>query len=371
MSIVTSAASVGSCLLAGAAVLNARRLRDLPEAPASRMAPMVSVLIPARNEAPSITACLEAVLASTGVVLEVLVLDDESSDDTAARVAAVAMRDRRVRLLHGRPIPNGWLGKPYACQQLAEAATGTLLAFVDADVVLESNALGRSAALLEMAELDLVSPYPRQVAVSPAERLIQPLLQWSWLTFLPLRQAENSRMPALTAANGQLLVCRRSAYRTAGGHGVVRDAVLDDVELARAFKRAGLRVALADGTGVATCRMYRGWGEVRDGYSKSLHAVARRPAGRVGIAAVLLWLYVLPPAAAVRRITRRGEFPVVPVLGYIAGVAGRVVAARRTGGRSTDAVAHPLSILLAVGLGLRSTALRRAGRLSWKDRPLP
>ena len=332
---------------------------------------MVSVLIPARNEADTIDACVEAVLRSQGVVLEVLVLDDGSTDDTAARVESLAARDRRVRLLRGEPPPTGWLGKPYACHQLAQAASGTVLAFVDADVIVEPDALARSAALLEDAELDLVSPYPRQVAISPSERLVQPLLQWSWLTFLPLGLAETSALPALVAANGQLLVCRQRAYRTAGGHAVVRDAVLDDVELARAFKRAGLRVALADGTDVATCRMYRNFAEVRDGYSKSLHAVARGPVGRAGIGALLVWLYVVPPVAAIRRLAGGDRSPVVPALGYAAGVAGRIVSARRTGGRSADAVAHPVSILAVVGLGLRSSVLRRTGRLSWKGRALP
>ena len=150
---------------------------------------------------------------------------------------------------------------------------------------------------------------------------MQPLLQWSWLTFLPLRLAERSARPSLSAANGQLLAVRRAAYERAGGHAAVRGEVVEDVELLRAVKRAGGRGGVADGTALATTPMYGGWAELVDGYSKSLWtaAASRR-------AALLVLLYVAPPLAALRG-SRSG------LAGYAAGVAGRVVSARRTGGR--------------------------------------
>ena len=366
---LVTAASWAAAGLAVHAAVNTRRLRVPQPAPATRIVPGVSVLIPARDEAHHIEGCIEAALASKGVVLEVLVLDDESSDDTAARVEAIAQRDRRVRLLRGAGPPSGWLGKPFACWQLAQAAKGDVLAFVDADVRVEPDAVARSVALLEQADLDLVSPYPRQVAGTPAERLVQPLLQWSWLTFLPLRRAEISPRPSLVAANGQLLVCRRRAYEKAGGHEAVRGAVLEDIELARAFKTAGLRATVADGTDLATCRMYEGWGDVRDGYTKSLWAATHGPAAAALLGTALLWLYVLPPAALVWRLARRRSLA-TPALGYAAGVAGRVVAARRTGGSVADAAAHPLSILILVSLGVRSHVQHRRGSLTWKGRRL-
>ena len=273
-----------------------------------------------------------------------------------------------MRLVAGDPLPRGWLGKPHACAQLAAHATGGVLAFLDADVVVAPEALARSSALLDWAELDLVSPYPRQVAETPAERLVQPLLQWSWLTFLPLGLGESLPSPSLVAANGQFLVCRRQSYEAAGGHTAVRDAVLEDVELARAFKRAGLRATVADGTHLAACRMYTGWPGVRDGYSKSLWATSRTAAGAAATSALLLWLYVLPPAAALWRAALGRGGVVAPALGYAAGVAGRVVAARRTGGKTADAVLHPASVALLVVLQWRSRRLHRAGRLQWKGR---
>ncbi|MHB8341089.1 MAG: glycosyltransferase family 2 protein, partial [Mycobacteriales bacterium] len=212
------AARLGSFAAVAATAHTVVNLRLLRRPPAeAQVGEPVSVLLPVRDEVSRAGPCLAAVLASRGVAdLEVLVLDDGSSDATADLVRAVAGRDPRVHLITGRALPPGWLGKPHACAQLAAAARGEVLVFLDADVVLAPDGLARAVATLE--GLDLVCPYPRQRAESLAERLVQPLLQWSWLTFLPVRFAERSPRPSLAAANGQLLVVRAAAYAAAGGH---------------------------------------------------------------------------------------------------------------------------------------------------------
>ena len=348
-------ASAGAALLTAHAVVNARLLR-VPTGSATTA--RVSVLLPVRDEAERVGPCLRALLAQTGVPeLEVLVLDDGSTDGTADVVRSVAGADSRVRLLIGRPLPPGWLGKPHACQQLADAATGDVLVLVDADVVLAPHAVAATVALLEDTGLDLLSPYPRQEAPG-ATALVQPLLQWSWLTFLPLRLAERSPRPSLSAANGQLLAVRRSAYDRAGGHAAVRHAVVEDVELLRALKRTGGRGGVCDGTTLATTRMYDSWAELVDGYGKSLWTL---PAPTI---ALLALLYVLPPVAALRGY-RAGR------IGYAAGVLGRVVSARRTGGRALpDALLHPVSVTAFCGLAVRSRVRHRRGALTWKGRSL-
>jgi glycosyl transferase family 2 len=337
------------------AALNAVLLRK----PAPGAAARVSVLIPMRDEAAHARDCLTAVLAQDGVH-EVLVLDDGSADGTGDLA-----RDLGVRVLTGRTPPPGWLGKPYACQQLADAAdpASDVLVFLDADVRLRPGAIAATVGLL--GALDLVSPYPRQVAVTPAERLVQPLLQWSWLTFLPLRLAERSGRESLSAANGQLLAVRRAAYEKAGGHASVRAEVVEDVALLRAVKRSGGRGGVADGTALADCRMYDGWPALRDGYTKSLWSAFGSPAGAAGVAGLLALAYLVPPLAALAG-SRIG------LAGYAAGVTGRVVTARRTGGRTwPDALAHPVSVALFTGLTARSIRFHRAGKLTWKGRQLP
>ena len=359
----TAGGAVAALLTAHAAV-NGRLLRRPP--PSRPAGERVSVLIPARDEAPVIGNCLRAVLRSVDVPdLEVLVLDDASTDGTAAVAARAAAADPRVRVLAGRPPPPGWLGKAYACEQLAREATGSALAFLDADVTVAPDGLARTVALLRDSGLDLVSPYPRQEAVSPAERLVQPLLQWSWMTLLPLRLAESSPRPALAAANGQLLCCDAAAYRRAGGHAGVRAEVLDDIALLRAVKRSGGRGTVADGTDLAVTRMYTGWAPLRDGYAKSLWSAGRTPLGSAGQCALLAAVYVVPAAAALRG-SRAG------LAGYLAGVAGRAVTARRTGGRTLpDAFAHPVSVLVLCHLTGLSWWRRARGTARWKGRRLP
>jgi Glycosyl transferase family 2 len=338
--------TLATALLTAHTVVNARLLRR--PAPSTVDCP-VSVLLPVRDEADRVGPCLRALLTQRGVPrLEIVVLDDGSRDGTADMVRAVA--GDRVRLVTGAPLPPGWLGKPYACHQLARLATGEVLVFVDADVVLAPDAVAAAVGLLR--GFDLVSPYPRLVARTWSERLIQPLLPWSWLTFLPLRLMERSRRPSLAAAGGQFLVADRAGYLRAGGHAAVRDRVLEDVELARAVKRAGGRIALADGSRLASCRMYRSWTELRDGYSKSLRAA---PA----VVPLLLW-YLLPPAL----------LPVAPgpaAAALVLGIAGRMVAARVSGHRLLpDCLLHPVSVALLAYLFARSVV----SRPTWKGRPV-
>jgi hypothetical protein len=333
------------------AVVNARLLRRADGRGAAR----VSVLIPARNEEATIADCLRSLAGQD--VAEILVLDDESSDTTAARAAA-----EHARVITGTPPPAGWLGKPWACAQLVAAADprSDVLVFLDADVRLAPDAVARAVGLL--GTLDLVSPHPRQIAITPVERLVQPLLEWSILTFLPLRLAERSPRPSLAAANGQFLVVRRAAYERAGGH--APDAVLDDLALLRRIKRSGGRGVVVDGSALASCRMYAGWPELRDGYAKSLWAAFGSPAGAAAVLALLGTAYVLPPLAMLRG-SRAGA------LGYAAAVTSRLITARRTGGRGwPDALAHPLSITLFGYLTAFSHLHHRRGALRWKGRPI-
>jgi glycosyl transferase family 2 len=329
----------------------------------------VALLLPVRDEADRVTPCLEALLGQRGTPdLSIVVLDDDSTDGTAELVREIA--GDKVRLLSGSPLPAGWLGKPHACRQLADAAPDAdVLVFVDADVVLAPDAIAAAVTLLRATGLTLLSPYPR---IGGAGRLVQPLLQWSWLTFLPLRAMERSPRSSLAAAGGQWLVIDRAGYDHAGGHAAVRADVLEDIGLARAVKRAGGRIALADGSRLADCRMYSSWRELTAGYTKSLWASFGSPAGAAAVVVLLLLLYAVPPVAAAGFLIGGALVPAaVSFCAYTLGVAGRVVAATATGGRSwPDALAHPVSVVVFGWLVARSFRLRRKGRLAWRGRPL-
>ncbi|MGY1847980.1 MULTISPECIES: glycosyltransferase [unclassified Blastococcus] len=346
------------------AAVNTALLRRPPADPPAVDRP-VTVVLPVRDEAEQVAGCLAALLDQRGAErLRVVVVDDGSTDGTADVVRAVG--DPRVRLVTAPTLPAGWLGKPHACAVgAAEAGDAEVLVFVDADVRLFPDAVAAAVAVLDAHRLDLVSPWPRPLAVGPAERLVQPLAPWLWLTTLPLRLAERSPRPSLAAANGQFLVVRRSAYERAGGHAAVRGEVLEDIALLRAVKRAGGRGVPIDGSCLAACRMYDGWAAVRDGYAKSLWAsVGGTPVAGLAAAATLTAVYVVPPLAALRGSP-------AGLVGYLAGMAGRLAGARASGARAwPDALAHPVSVLALDVLMIRSVRGRRRGTLRWRGRPV-
>jgi cellulose synthase/poly-beta-1,6-N-acetylglucosamine synthase-like glycosyltransferase len=353
------------------AMLNMLLLRRAPATPAPVRRP-VTVVLPVRDEEKHVAGCLAALRAQEGVDdLRIVVVDDGSTDGTAAVVQRDV--DDRVRFVRAEPLPPGWLGKSWACQTGAAAARAdgragddAVLVFVDADVRLFPDAIAGAVAVLDAHGLDLVSPWPRPLAGSAAERLVQPLVPWLWATLLPLRPAERSRRPSLAAAIGQFLVVTGRGYRRSGGHAAVRTEVMEDLALLRAVKRAGGRGGPIDGSRLAACRMYDGWGALRDGYSKSLWAsVGGSPAASLAAAAGLTTIWVVPPLAALRG-SRAG------MVGYLAGVAGRAVVAGRTGSPVwPDTAAHPASVVLLDVLVARSVLGHRRGTLTWRGRPLP
>ena len=351
--------------------VNLRLLRS-PAPDAAEATEPVTVLIPARDEAAHIEATVRSVLAQTGVPdLTVLVLDDGSTDGTAPLVEALAATDPRLSLIRGgdEPPPPGWLGKPWACARLAGHATGSVLVFVDADVVLHPHAVRAVVATLRDQGLALVAPYPFQLAEGWLERLVQPLVTWAWAATMPVRWGESSHRPSLSAANGQLLAVDAAAYSAIDGHGSVRHEVIEDVALMRAVKSSGRHAATVDGSHLAECRMYDGTHAVVDGYAKSLWSAFNGPAGSVAVNALLITAYVVPALAAVTAPRRRTR--AIGLLGYAAGVASRALVASRTGERIVpDALAHPASIAAFAVLNVVSWQRHVRGTNTWKGRPV-
>lgn len=365
--------AAGTCAAVGIAVHTAVNLQALrtprhrPGSPPIRE--RVSVLIPARDEAGTITRALSSVLAQADVPdLECIVLDDGSHDGTGELAEAATTGDPRAWVLRGPDTspPTGWLGKPWACTRLAEEGTGSVLVFLDADVTLESDAVASLVDELRSAGLAMVAPYPAQEAGGWLERLVQPLVTWSWAATMPLVWAERSLRPSLSAANGQLLVVDAAAYRSVGGHAAVRGEVLEDIGLMRAFKRAGFRTATVDGSHLARCRMYSSTGAVVDGYGKSLWSAFNGPVGSVAVNGLLVLAYVVPAIAMAvpgRRTRAMGA------LGYGAGVASRALVARRVGERALpDTLAQPASIIAFAALNVVSWKRHLRGENRWKGR---
>ena len=369
---VASAGALSAAALTAHTAHNLRTIRRPLDEPIV-VRERVSILLPARDEAHRITATLQSLMAQEGLPdLEILILNDGSTDGTGDVIRQVVGSDPRVRIIEGPDDlpPMGWLGKSWACHRLAQEATGSVLVFVDADVHFRPWAVASTIQEMRHGDLELLSPYPRQIAVTAAERIVQPLVTWSWMTALPMRTTERSHYPSMAAAVGQFLVVDSRAYRISGGHRAAADMILEDVGVLRAVKRAGFRGAPADGSKISSCRMYDNWQEIYDGYTKSVWSIFTPTATAYGLVAVMALTYVAPPIFALVGPGRQAR--IWGRVGYSAGVLSRYLVARQTGERAwPDALAQPVSVAVAASLLLASLRRHRAGTLTWRGRPLP
>ncbi|MHB1073228.1 MAG: glycosyltransferase family 2 protein [Gemmatimonadaceae bacterium] len=265
----------------------------VPPAPA----PRVSVIVPARNEERNIARCLRALLASEWPALEVILVDDHSTDATAAIARDIAGGDARLRVLANPDLPQGWFGKPWACWNGARAATGEILCFADADTEQAPELIPRAVSAIHDLDADLLSVAGWQELGSFWERLLQPqVFAMLLLRYGGTAGVNGARHAEDVIANGQCLLMRRSAYDAVGGHEAVRDKVAEDLAMAQAVFRAGKRVRLVLGTEQLSTRMYTSLRELVAGWGKNIYAggIDAVPGGRIGRAFFPLLLLLGP-----------------------------------------------------------------------------
>jgi glycosyltransferase involved in cell wall biosynthesis len=318
--------------------------------------PRTSILVPARNEARNLARTLPGLLAQPAE--EILVLDDGSDDGTAD--VAAGWPDRRLRVLPGAGCPPGWVGKNWACHQLALAATGDLLVFCDADVQLGPGALDAAWAQMQRHRADVFSVFPRQDTSGLGERMLVPLIDENLLAFLPHRLLDLP-VPAAAVANGQFLAFRRTAYDVIGGHRGVAGAIVEDLALARRARKTGLRLGLALGGPLVGARMYDGYASTVRGFAKSVRAA--HAGSDLLLAASAAWnlaAYTVPWLAW----NRGRSWRVAAMLGLVE----RVLVNEKTG-RAAYAEAALVPVIAPAALPVYLLALRRTAR--WKGRTYP
>jgi chlorobactene glucosyltransferase len=349
---------------------NRPNLSDVPPA----AGPLLSVVVPARNESATIETVVRSVLASTYAPLELLVVDDRSTDDTAAIVQRIAREDHRLRLVRGEQLPEGWYGKPWACLQGYRAARGALLLFTDADTRHQPELLARAVGALRAERADLVTVAPRQRCESFWERVVMPQI---WLLlgvrYHPAR-VNRARRERDVIANGQFILMPRESYEAVGAHGAVRQEVAEDLALAQAFYRAGRRIHFTFGERLMETRMYRSLPQLIEGWSKNVYLGGRRsfPAEPVLralvpvmlLAAFLFWL--VPPAVLALTGATTGLGPAAAAATGLSALFGVMIS---YGMKIPPwyGLLYPVGALRALYIGARST-WRGARRVEWRGR---
>lgn len=351
--------------------LTTRRFDQYP--PASHY-PSLSVLVPARNEAHNIEACISSLLAQDYPDFEVITLDDHSSDDTLPILERLARQDPRLRLLNGRPLPEGWLGKHWACHQLHQAATGDLLLFTDADTRHLPGSLRGSVNALLAEKADLVTAFPHEQVGSWAEKLIMPVISFGIFSFLPIRLARFLRWPSLTVTIGQFMLFRRQAFEAIGGYQAVKHHLVDDVTLGRNLMAQGFEWRLLDGSEQVICRMYHNFNEVLEGFSKNVFAFFDyRILPFLLTLGVVAVAFLEPPLALAARALELplGTFPTnLATLAVIESYILWQIAYRRFKFPAWLVFFYPLSLVLFILVGLRSLVMTLSGTATWKEREL-
>lgn len=342
-------------------------------------APFVSILVPARNEASVIAKCVRSLLKQDYPNFEIIVLDDRSEDATFSILEMLRLPSDdpqgRLRLLRGRELPEGWFGKNWACYQLSQVARGEYLLFTDADTWHSPNALHSAMAALFMEDAQFLSVFPRQEAVTLAERLAVPLvLKFYIYALLPTWLVARSPRASFSAANGQFILFQREVYDQIGGHEAVRNFLLEDVTLGRLVKKAGYKTLLPDGRDSIICRMYRSSGDVWLGFSKNLFAFFNYKVFWLSFFLLFNWLAFLGPylwllLGRVRGEAFNLEWFWLPLLQFGLGWLMRFLISVREGFHPLDAFLQPISIIYASAIAFNSVRWYRRGG-EWKGRKI-
>jgi chlorobactene glucosyltransferase len=337
--------------------------------------PFVSILVPARNEEANIEGCVRSLLAQDYPDYELLVLDDNSHDRTGQILTSLAIEDVRLRVLQGKPLPDGWLGKHWACHQLDQAARGQLLLFTDADTRHHPETLVEAVKILQGKRLDMLTAWPQQVMETWGERLLVPFIYWSLFNFLPLELAFRLPFPSLVTAIGQFMLFRRSAYDAVGGYANIRAHAADDIALAREIKANGYRWKLVDASRRVSCRMYGGFRDAFEGFSKNLFAAFNYRL----LPFVLVWAWIgivfLEPPLVLAAHLSFWQMPSRVVVLAVVSVCGALILWTITCTRfrfpARFALLYPLGVAIFVIIAYRSVFLSLFGRAVWKGRNLP
>lgn len=326
--------------------------------------PKLDILIPARNEEQNIKKAINSILQSDYKNYKIIVLDDNSSDKTKGIVEELIIRNNNIELINGKPLPDNWIGKNWACYQLSNQAEAKYILFLDADVTLNPKAISFAISIMQNKETDLLSFFPSQKIKSFGEHLVVPIMDWMLLTFLPLSKVYYSKYKSLSAANGQFMLFKTNAYKQFGGHENIKTKIVEDVEFARGFKLLNKRVVTLTGNKLVECRMYNGFYESINGFTKNFYSgINTNPLAFTLLLLTNFFVFVFPFVGLFYSIL---ALPVVLIIlsqRFISSVISKQ-------NLFVNLILFPLQMIVLIYIAIRSLILTKRKYLVWKERKI-
>jgi len=323
---------------------------------------LISVLIPARNEETNITKCLNCIILQEYKNIEVIVLDDESNDNTFFNASKVAGRDKRIRVVKGRSLPANFTGKNWACYQLSRLAKGRYLLFIDADVELEKRSIDSAVSEMKRNNLNLLSIFPSQKLRTSGEWFLVPLMNWLLLTFLPIRLVYSSTSPYFAAANGQFMLFDHVTYDSIGGHETIGKVITEDIEFVKLLKQNKYLVKTYLGGKLIYCRMYRNFIDSFKGFSKNFYPGSKL--NPMTFLTMIIFIFMCYTAPLFLMFT---SYVFIP-LGIVICLQRILISIISRQNLGITVLLHPLQMLMLLILGINSLILSNKQKRIWKGR---
>lgn len=326
--------------------------------------PLVSVLIPARNEEDNIGNIVSCVLKQDYPNFELIVLNDNSEDGTLNILQEIQKKDSKLKIINGKPLPSEWIGKSWACHQLSQEAKGEYLLFIDADVLISKNAIGSAVYNIKKFKSKLLSSFSTQIMKTLGERLIVPTINWQVLTILPLILVNKFKSNFVLAANGQFLMVEKSTYSKLGGHEAIKSINTEDMNIARNFKKNNFKIITTLGDETVFCRMYSNFQDAYEGWARSIYNIWLLPAiVYFGIITLTFIVFLLPVILI--------PFNTVFIVLTLAILVQRIIISLVSNQNLlSNVILHPIQIMILLSIAVSSYFKSRNQNLTWKGRKI-
>lgn len=350
-------------------IQNLKRIHWEKEPEPDQPLPLVSVLIPARNEERNIEKCVNSLLKSGYSRMEIIVLDDDSGDRTCEILERLSEKEKWLKVIKGKKLPPGWTGKNWSCHQLAQAARGDWFLFTDADTTHEPQSISVALASAQKARSVFLTCIPGLIAKTWSEKLYMPIIHFAFLALVPFKLINYSKDSRLSLGIGPFLLIERNFYFSFGGHESIKEKIVDDMALAKKVKENKGKISVIDGTKIMRVRFYTSFKGVWKGFSKNCYEAIGGAPHYLGATLFGCYFLFIYPYLALWGALSSHQTITIPLIQVMTISATRIILSLRFQTSLIFGLLHPFSVILALSILINSFRLSLfRKKIEWKER---